>query len=178
METPPRPVRMVNVPAAPGRRRRRNTFNNFFNSNDEFSSRARPAPALRPPPFIEPLPFNINPPGPLNVAPNFNNGNITNTIDIPANSSNAIMNNIMNGNTLYRVSNVPNTVDPGHYMRIRAASGEVTEGRKHLRQTRKNPLTREAINFADKRRMKKAKVGGLRRKSMRSRRASRIRKSD
>ena len=84
------------------------------------------------------------------------------------------MNNIVNGNTLYRVSNAANTVDPGHYMRIRSASGEATEGRKHLRQTRKNPLTRETINFTDKRRMKKAKVGGRSRRTSRSR----IRKSD
>jgi hypothetical protein len=93
-------------------------------------------------------------------AANFNNADRGdfNVINVPANSDNAIMNTIQNGNTLYRVANAANTAEPGHYMRIRAANGSATNGRRHLLATRKNPLTRGRINLNDRTRMKKARV--------------------
>ena len=92
--------------------------------------------------------------------PNFANYDpaTLNVLNVNENAVNSItFEPLDNENIMYRVSGPMNSRNVDHYVKIRGANGRGTNMRKHMMTTRKNPHTRENINFKNKTRMRRVR---------------------
>jgi hypothetical protein len=105
-----------------------------------------------------------------NNAMNFPNNNPANIplLNVAENAVNSIMMEpLETGNILYRTAGPANSMNSSHYVKIRNASGAPTNMRKHMRNTRRNPHTRETLNVRNRsrlRRVRKAAAATLKRR--------------
>jgi hypothetical protein len=97
-----------------------------------------------------------------NVNVNFPNNNPANlrVLNVNENAVDSIMfEPLETGNIMYRTSGPMNSMNADHYVKIRNASGATTNMRKHMKNTRRNPHTREPVNFSNKNRLRRVRKG-------------------
>jgi hypothetical protein len=101
-------------------------------------------------------------PEPPVLGPNFANTNPANinTLNVNNNAVNELLfEPLETGNIMYRASGTPNSVNLAHYVKIKNAAGRNTNIRKYMKNTRKNPHTRENVNFTNKSRLRRIRKG-------------------